>query len=45
MPRLPFLGTGLAPLLQWLLLPGVAISFAMPATLASVSEQVHQRAK
>lgn len=28
MPRLPPLGTGLAPLLQWLLLPGIALTVA-----------------
>jgi hypothetical protein len=42
MPRLPFLGTGLTPLLQWLLLPGVAIVSAMAVL---VPEQVHRRAK
>jgi hypothetical protein len=42
MPRLPFLGTGLTPLLQWLLLPGVAI---VSAVAVPVPEQVHRRAK
>ncbi len=28
MPRIPPLGTGLAPMLQWLLLPGLALSIA-----------------
>ena len=27
MPRLPPLGTGLAPVMQWLLLPGLALTF------------------
>jgi hypothetical protein len=42
MPRLPFLGTGLTPLLQWLLLPGVAI---VSAVAVPVPEHVHRRAK
>jgi hypothetical protein len=45
MPRLPFLGTGLMPLLQWLLLPGIAITLVMAMTVPSVPEHVHERAK
>ena len=47
MPRLPFVGTGLTPLLQWLLLPGVAITFvaAVPVPVPAVPEQMHERAK
>ena len=45
MPRLPFVSTGLTPLLQWLLLPGIAITFVMAMTVPSVPEQMHQRAK
>ena len=44
MPQLPFVGTGLT-LLQWLLLPGIAITFVMAMTVPSVPEQVHERAK
>lgn len=31
MPTLPVLGTGLAPILQWLLLPGIALKWALRA--------------
>ena len=41
MPRLPFLGTGLTPLLQWLLLPSVAIRLGMAMPVPSVPKQVH----
>ena len=30
MPTLPLLGTGLTPLLQWLVVPGVALKLALP---------------
>jgi hypothetical protein len=32
MPKVPPLGTGLAPLLQWLLLPSVALHLARRGT-------------
>jgi len=46
MPRLPLLGTGLTPVLQWLLLPSIALTVATNASQkrSGATTRAHPRA-
>jgi hypothetical protein len=44
MPRLPVTGTGLAPLAQWIVIPGLALAIAASWHRRAARERDHRRA-